>query len=333
MEWRKEGGKEPKYHFTLLVPPSISHSFSRCRLEFARKIMLRIWLVLILLCCTSPFLLAQETESPALLVKSEPGAIVWVDNLRYGTVPESGELTIKSLKAGAHKLRARLQGKREVTQLIQTKPNATTTITLIFKLPAGQSELAFQNAEALREKGKHKDAIAEYKAALKQSNAALPQARIGLARSLMATSEYEEAINEARRAVREAAANTSLATEATTVIANTYRAQGLYDEAFESYRKALALAHNNSPEAHTGLALAYQEENKNEEAIQHFRSAVQQANETEPIIYYLLGNLLDREGKIKEAIEMYEKYLLLDPNSKFAVTTRSMLKQLRREVR
>lgn len=295
--------------------------------------MFRIWFVFLLLCCTPYLLLAQDTESPSLLVKADAGTIVWIDNLRYGTVADNGELAIKQLKAGAHKLRARQLGKREVTQLIQTKANASTTIQLRFKLAASPSEQSFQNAEALRDKGKHKDAIAEYKAALKLSKAAFPQARIGLARSLMATSEYDEAVAEARRAVREAGANTNLAAEATTVIANTYRGQGLYDEAFENYRKALALARNNSPEAHTGLALAYQEENKIDEAIQHFRSAVQQANETEPIIYYLLGNLLDREGKIKEAIEVYEKFLLLDPNSKFAVTTRSLLKQLRREAR
>jgi Flp pilus assembly protein TadD len=69
------------------------------------------------------------------------------------------------------------------------------------------------------------------------------------------------------------------------------------------------------------------------EAIQHFRRAAAQANDTEPIIYYLLGILLDREGQIKEAIGSYEKYLLLEPNSKHAVTTRSMLKQLKREAR
>jgi tetratricopeptide (TPR) repeat protein len=109
--------------------------------------------------------------------------------------------------------------------------------------------------------------------------------------------------------------------------------QGLYDEAFENYRSALTRARNISPEAHTGMALTWLEENKSEEAINHLRTAAAQANDTEPIVYYLLGNLLDREGQIKEAIEIYEKYLRLEPNSKFAVTTRAMLKQLKREVR
>lgn len=275
--------------------------------------------------------LAQETDAPALLIKAEAGTIVWVNHLRYGTVPDNGELTISNLKAGSHKLRARLLGKRELTQTIIVKAAAPTTVQLTFKLAASAAEQSFQNAETLREKGKYKDAMAEYQMALKRSPNV--PARIGLARSLMASGEYDDAINEARRAVREAAANAVFAAEATTVIANTYRTQGLYDEALEHYRQALTLARNVSPEAHTGLALTWQDENKMTEAIQHLRTAVAQANDTEPIVYYLLGNLLDREGQIKEAIEVYEKYLRLDPNSKFAVTTRSMLKQLKREAR
>lgn len=291
--------------------------------------MLRVWLVCFLLGGTPLFTFAQNDEAPSLLVKAEVGTVIWVDNLHYGTVAESGALAINKLKAGSHKLRARLRGKREVTQAIQTKADVPTTIQLTFKLPATPAELSFQQAEAWRAQGKHKDAIAEYRNSLK--NAASLPARLGLARSLLAASEYEDAVAEARRAEQEAAANPPLAAEATTVIANTYRAQGRYDEAFEAYRKALA--RNASPEAHTGLALTYLEENKVTEAIQQFRKALQQANDTEPIIYYLLGNLLDREGQIKEAVEAYENFLRLDPNSKYASTARALLRQLKRSPR
>lgn len=291
--------------------------------------MTRLTLALFLLAPLIVF--AQSDDTPSLLIKAEPGAIIWVNHLRYGTVTDSGDLAIRNLPAGSYKLRARLMGKRELNQIVVVKNAARTTAQLTFKLPASAAEQSFQNAEALREKGKHKDAIAEYQLALKRGTSA--PARIGLARSLMASGAYDDAITEARRAAREAAANTTLAAEATTIIANTYRTQGLYDEAMESYRKALTLARNVSPEAHTGLALTWQDENKMTEAIQHLRTAAAQANDTEPIIYYLLGNLLDREGQIKEAIEVYERYLRLEPNSKFAATTRSMLKQLKREVR
>lgn len=295
--------------------------------------MPRALIAFALLLFSPNFLPAQTPTAASLLVKATPGTIVWVDHLRYGSVPESGELTIKNLPVGVRLLRARLLGKRELTQTVRLKPASQNRTQLLFQLPASAAEHRFQEAENLREKGQHKDAIALYQDALKLNKNSQPRARIGLARSLMATGEYEAAINEARRAIREAAAQPALAAEATTVMANTYRAQGLYDDAFENYQQALTLVRNISPEAHTGLALTWQEENNSAESIKHLRLALAQANDTEPIIYYLLGNLLDRADQIKEAMTMYEKFLLLDPNSKFAVTTRSMLKQLQREVR
>ena len=276
---------------------------------------------------------AQSAEPISLQIKAEPGTIIWIDNLRYGTIADSGELTINNLKAGTHSLRARLLGKRELTQTIIVKANAANQIQINFKADAMPVELSFQTAEGLREKGKHKDAIVEYRKALSLSKPPLPRARIGLARSLAATSEYDDAVTEARRAAREAAALPVIAAEALTVIANTFRSQGLYDEAATNYEKALKLARNFSPEAHTGIALNFMEENDSASAIKHLSLGAQQSNDTEPIIYYLLGNLLDRNGQIKEAITTYEKFLALEPTGKNANTARSLLKQLKREAR
>ncbi len=276
-----------------------------------------------------------QAVAPALsvLVKADAGAIIWLDNLRYGEVAASGELIIKNLKPGVHALRARLTGQREFTKNVQLASGKENVVQIVFAALASASELSFQTAENLREKGKHKDAILEYQNAIRLSKTPLPRARVGLARSLAATGEYSDAVDEAKRAAREAATHSALAAEAITVAANTFRSQGLYDEAFENYAKALRLVRNISPEAHTGLALTYQEENKVNDAINHLQFAAAQSNDTEPIIYYLLGNLLDREGQIKLAVEAYEKFLALDPSSKFAATTRSMLKQLKREAK
>ncbi len=276
---------------------------------------------------------AQSTEPISLQVKSESGTIIWLDNLRYGTIADSGEITINNLKSGTHSLRARLLGKHELTQPVIVKANAANQIQVNFKADATPAELSFQTAESLREKGKHKDAIEEYRKAVSLSKAALPRARIGLARSLAATSEYEDAVTEARRAAREATASSVIAAEALTVVANTFRSQGLYDEAFTNYTKALKLARNFSPEAHTGIALNFIEENDAPNAIKHLSLGAQQSNDTEPIIYYLLANQLDRSGQIKEAIIAYEKFLVLEPNGKNSNTARSLLKQLKREAR
>lgn len=276
---------------------------------------------------------AQSPEPISLQIKSESGTIIWVDNLRYGTIAESGEITINNLKAGTHSLRARLLGKRELTQPVIVKANITNQVQLNFKTAATPAELGFQTAETLREKGKHKDAIEEYRKALNLSKFPLPRARIGLARSLAATADYEDAVIEARRAARESAVAPIIAAEALTVVANTFRSQGLYDEAFTNYTKALKLARNFSPEAHTGIALNFMEENDAPSAIKHLSLGAQQSNDTEPIIYYLLGNQLDRSGQIQAAITTYEKFLVLEPNGKNSNTARSLLKQLKREAR
>lgn len=276
--------------------------------------------------------MAQQVRSAsaALAVTAPPGTIIWVDALRYGAVPTSGKVTITRLSSGLHTLRARLNGKREITQKIVLTANATQTIQPVLTAPADQAELHFQTAEELRAQGKHTEAIPEYRAAIKLRRRGYPAARIGLARSLMTTDEFDEAIAEARRALRE---NPGLSAEAYTVMANTNRTQGFYEEAVADYRTALKLAGDVSPEAHTGLALAYEDLIHPDDAIKQFRTAIAQANDTEPVIYFLLGNLLERERRNKEALEVYEKYLQLEPNGRQSSAVRSILTRLRRETR
>ncbi|MGE0129373.1 MAG: tetratricopeptide repeat protein [Blastocatellales bacterium] len=272
----------------------------------------------------------QSNSTSSLLIKTAPDTIIWVDALRYGVVPASGELTINNLPAGSRTIRARLKGKREIARKIVLPADTQQSVQLTFLTPANKAELALQTAEELREKGKHADAIKEYRLAIKLRPGGFPAARVGLARSLMSSEEYDDAVAEARRALRERG---GVFPEAHIVIANTKRTQGFYDDAITSYRAALKQARGVSPEANTGLALAYQDRNRPEDAIKHFRLAIAQANDTEPIIYFLLGTTLEREFLNKEAVEAYEKYLQLDPKSRQASAVRSVLKQLRREIR
>jgi len=291
--------------------------------------------VLLLSASLATLVAAQRTVSSpsttaSLNIKTTPGAIIWVDTVRYGATPASGELTIKNLRAGNRTVRARLKGKHEATQTVALTAGAKSSIQITFSVPASQAELQFQGAEESRERGDHAAAIKAYRQAIKLKNGIYPTARAGLARSLMATEEYEEAVAEARRAARE---QNGIYPEAHTIIANTLRAQGLYDEALVSYRTALAQARDFSPEAHTGVALTYQELNRSEDAIKHFRLAAEQSSDAEPVIYFLLGSLLEREQRAKEAIAAYEKYLQLEPQGKNAAAVRSVLKQLQREIR
>ncbi|MEO6724051.1 MAG: tetratricopeptide repeat protein [Blastocatellia bacterium] len=273
---------------------------------------------------------SAPTATTVLTIKTVPQTIVWVDLLRYGPVSSSGELTVKNMRAGAHTIRARLKGKREITQAITLSAGAGQAIQVAFTAPADNAELHFQTAEELREQSKHAEAVKEYRAAIKLKPRGYPAARIGLARSLIVIKEFDDAVAEARRAIRE---NPGAYSEAHTVIANAKRSQGFYEDAGVEYRIALAQARDVSPEAHTGLALADQELVRPDDAIKHFRLAVAQANDTEPVVYFLLGSALERERRNKEALEAYEKYLELQPNGNQAAAIRSVLKRLRREAK
>ena len=275
---------------------------------------------------------AQRTRtvsdsSPSIIVSAPAGTIVWMDRLRYGTVGDTGEIPIRNLKPGTHYIRARLKGKREITQSVGISSGGPQRVTLKFPAEADKAELHFQAAEELRESGKHKEAIKEYRLALASSRKAWPSARIGLARSLMANEDPEGAMTEARKAIKESGGKNP---EAYTVMGNTRRLQGLLDLAFTNYFTALDEAGGFSPEARTGLALTYQDRNRADEAIEQYNIAAKQSNGTEPIIYFLLGTSLEREMRLTEAIEAYDKYLELQPNSRQANAIKSIIKQLRR---
>jgi tetratricopeptide (TPR) repeat protein len=235
-------------------------------------------------------------------------------------------LTIRNLRPGAHVLRARLKGKREITQKATLAAGAQT-VQLSLTIPAEEAERHFQTAEALREAGQHAAASREYRQAIRRRPAGYPAARVALARSLIVLDGYEEAVAQLHSAIRERQGNYA---EAYVVFGNLRRSQGFHEEAFKNYRIALTQARDFSPEAYTGLALTYQDLNRSQEAIKHLALAAAQSNGTEPIIYFLLGNALEREDRIKEAVAAYEVYLRLEPQGAQAGAVRSIVKMLKK---
>jgi tetratricopeptide (TPR) repeat protein len=273
---------------------------------------------------------AQEDALSSLTIKAEPGTLIWVNTLAYGPVSDSGEMTIRNLRAGSQIVRACLKGMREVVQTIKLAARSQESVELKFSAAADEAEESFQIAEERREKGDHDEAIKSYRKAIKLRPRGYPAARLGLARSLMAKGDYDRALAEARAARREKAGPFP---EAYIVMGNINRNAGYSEDALDDYRRALAQAGGIAPEAHTGIAIIYQDRQKPEEAIEQFRRAIAQANDTEPIIYFLLGTALEREYRNKEAVEAYEKYMELAPRSTQAISLRSVVKQLRREIR
>ncbi len=284
-------------------------------------------LVLGLSLCINPA--AQEDAPSSLTITAKPGTIIWVGSLGYGPVPDSGELTVNNLRAGSYTVRARLKGMREQAQVIKIAGGAQQSIELTFTVPADQAELAFQTAEELRELGDHAEAKKEYGKAIKLRRG-YAAARLGLARSLMAMGEYNKALSEARIARRE---KPGTYPEAFIVMADINRNAGYSEDALDDYRTALSQARGISPEAHTGIAIIYHDRQRIDEAIEQFRTAISQANDTQPIIYFMLGTALEREYRNKEAVEAYEKYMDLAPHSSQAISLRSVVRQLKREIR
>jgi tetratricopeptide (TPR) repeat protein len=290
---------------------------------------IKIVVLLFVIGASSLSLRAQPSTSSTLLIKTSPDAIVWIDGLRYGPIPENGELQVKNLRIGAHTLLVRLKGKHEVERALRLATGENLA-EIDLSHPADRTELEFQQAEELRERGKHAEAIKAYQAAIKSRPRGLLSARLGLARSMQVTDQYDEAYANLRQAMRE---KPGPFPEAWTIWGNLKRSQGFPDEAMKAYQTAVTQARGFSVEANTGLALLSQDRNQPAEAIRYLQKALSQANNTSPSLYFLLGTIFEREYQPKEAVAAYQKYLQLEPEGQQAGSAKSIIKQLKREIR
>lgn len=266
--------------------------------------------------------------SKSITLKSEPKAVVWLDEVRRGVTDEAGAFEIAKVSPGRHTLRVRAAGFAERT--LQLLPTQRGTIPLPLTRTTDEAELAFQQAEAARESSttdEARRAAAElYRRAIKL-RPRYAAAHVALARVLLDLNDYEgalDAVDEAR-GVRPAYA------EASVVEGRILRATSQNDEAVAAYQRALREARGFQPEAHTGIGIIYEEEGKYEEAAASFRKAIAQLSDTEPVLYELIGRTYERLEKYKEAVAAYEKYLQLAPNGKLAPAIESVIEQLRKQ--
>jgi tetratricopeptide (TPR) repeat protein len=280
----------------------------------------------------SPFQAQQTTQSTrtasvALLITTEPNAIVWIDEVRRGTTDTSGKLALSKVSPGRHTLRVRASGFKETTSTLLP---GRRTITVKLLPTTNQAELLFQQAETAREQARdqtsQQKAADLYREALKL-RPAFPAAQVGVARVLMDLNQFEKAhvaIDEARR-TRPAYA------EASAVEGRLYREEAFVNEAISSFRRSIREGNGFQPEAHVGLARVLEDKGQVNEAIAEYRKAIDQLSDSEPVIYQMLGAAYEKLEKPKEAVAAYEKYLELEPNGSFAAALRSILDQLKRE--
>jgi tetratricopeptide (TPR) repeat protein len=266
-----------------------------------------------------------KTKSPAGVVNisTQPGANVWVDEVRRGAADAEGKLQLK-LTPGRHALRVRAKGFAERT--LALLPTQRGTVSVVLTATTDGAELAFQQAEEAREKGNNAAAVESYRQALKL-RPRFASARLGLARSLEAQGSTDEALEELKAARRDR----PVYPESWAVEGRIMRSLADYDASLAAYARALREARGFQPEAHTGAGLVYEEQGRHEEAVGSFRKAIAQLSDTEPVIYELLARNLEKLERWKEAVAAYEKYLALAPQGAHASAINSIIDQLRQQ--
>lgn len=261
------------------------------------------------------------------VVTGLPGSVVFINNVRHGSTGDNGELALPHVRAGSYAGRVRSVGYVDWTGPVVVASGGSRTIKVTQQQTSDEATLHYQRGEALRDKGKNKDAVEEFKQALR-ARPSLAEARIVLARCFIALQDFQSAESESHTAIRMGGRT---AVEAQTVLANLRRNQGLVDESIVEFRKALRLANGNSFEAHIGLAIALNEQGSVDEAVREYRIGIIQDMETEPILYYQLAEILEKANRNKEAIEAYRNYLRLDPEGEYASAVESIIERLKEE--
>jgi cytochrome c-type biogenesis protein CcmH/NrfG len=272
---------------------------------------------------STPAAASRTSAAGVVNISTQPGAFVWVDEVRRGTTDAEGKLQLK-LTPGRHSLRARASGFAERT--LALPPTQRGALSVVLTKTTDEAELAFQRAEAEREKGNNAQAVELYRQALKL-RPRYAAAHLGLARALESQEEFDAALEEiaAARGDRPAYA------EASAVEGRILRSLADTEGALNAYRRALREARGFQPEAYTGMGILYEDKGRNEEAADAFRKAIAQLSDTEPILYELLGRNLERLERWKDAVAAYEKYLELVPTGAHASAINSIIDQLRKQ--
>jgi tetratricopeptide (TPR) repeat protein len=276
----------------------------------------------------------SQTAARTITIITEPNAIVWLNGINYGTTDESGKLTIKPVAAGAHSLRVRADGFKEVTQNLTAAQKGDVTIALT--KTTDEAELAFQQAEREKSVGLYEKAI--------KLRPKYAEAYLGLSRVLA----DQESLEEAHEAIAGARKARPGYPEASAVEGRIYKTEGNEEKAIASFKRAIREGKGFQPEAHTGLALLYKEkaefaggsgdfetEKANyEESVKWFAPAVKQLASAPDaiIVYQLYGLVYEKMKKYKEAIKIYEDFLKVFPDTSEAGAVSSFIIQLKKQL-
>lgn len=266
---------------------------------------------------------SSQTAARTITVKTQPGAALWVDDVRRGAADAEGKLELK-LAPGRHALRVRASGFAERT--LALLPTQRGAVSVILVKTTDEAELSFQQAEEARGKGNNGLAAEAYRQALKL-RPRFAAAHLGLARTLESQEDSDAALEQIAEARRDRPAYA----EASAVEGRILRSLADHEAALTSYRRAIREGRGFQPEAYAGMGIVHEDKGRYDEAVESFRKAVAQLSDTEPILYELLARNLEKLERWKEAVAAYEKYLELAPTGAHASAINSIIDQLRRQ--
>jgi tetratricopeptide (TPR) repeat protein len=260
----------------------------------------------------------------AKIVRAEPGAIVYVDDIRFGRTNDAGELVISIPAAGTRTVLVRQVGFVDSTHEVAFSAARQAAVRPRKAPLKDAAELSRQRGEHLLVGGKLQEAIEEYRAAIEARKGDFLRAQVGLARAQFALKRYDEVTNLLGQVLEAHPKDV----EARTLLGMTLRERGFYEEAAAEYRKAIALAPTRTPEAHTGLAIVLEELGDTAAAVAELEKGIAQNLDAEPILYQLLGAYSEHLDRRAEAVKAYNRFLELAPTHSLAPAVRSILERL-----
>ena len=279
-------------------------------------------------------------QTRTITIVSEPKAIVWINDIRYGATGADGKLTIKNVAGGAKRVRLRAEGFKEITQNLL--PAQKGEIKIALTKTTDEAEIAFQQAEAFAATDREK-AIEMYKKAVTLRPKYL-DAQLNLARAMSAAGDNEGAL----KAVKEARKWRPGFAEASAIEGRIYTASGEEDAAIAAYKRAITEGKGFQPEAHTGLGTIYREKAQASGAEGDFegekeyyilaaaelkKAVAQLAGAPDAIvIYQLLGDSYERVKMFKEAISVYEEFLRFSRTPTKQPPSESFIVQIKKQM-
>ena len=281
---------------------------------------------------------AQQTTR-TITVSTEPNAVVWINDIRFGATDENGKLIVKT-GTGAKKLRVRAEGFKEASQNLLPAQKGEVKVTLT--KATDEAEITFQQAEAASVVDREK-AVELYKKALAQRPKYM-DAQVGLARVLIAANKTEEALT----VVREAKKWRPGYSELSAIEGRIHTLVGDEDAAVAAFKRAIVEGRGFQPEAHTGLGMLYRDkaeasggegdydaekENYLLAAAELKKAVAQLSGAPDAIVVYqLLGDTYERTKMFKEAIAVYEEFLQIFPDTSEATAVESFIVQIKKQM-